>query len=119
MIVVADSVALVYESKNSYSVVVEASDGHGGTDTALVTGTGGGGSDGAETGRRARMATEAGQAVPRELFQRPAPALGLPEVKELDLEPSHVERLLAHDDVDFVHARNVTGGCFAFAATRA
>jgi len=30
----------------------------------------------------------------------------------------HVTELLAHDDVDFVHGRNVTGGCYAFTATR-
>ncbi len=29
-----------------------------------------------------------------------------------------VDELLAHDDVDFVHGRNVTGGCYAFTATR-
>lgn len=29
----------------------------------------------------------------------------------------HVAELLDHDDVDVVHARNVTGGCFAFSAT--
>ena len=26
--------------------------------------------------------------------------------------------LLAHDDVDFVHGRNIIGGCYAFTATR-
>jgi hypothetical protein len=26
--------------------------------------------------------------------------------------------LLAFDDVDFVHGRNVTGGCYSFTATR-
>jgi hypothetical protein len=31
----------------------------------------------------------------------------------------HVAELLGHDDVDFVHGRNVTGGCYAFTATRA
>lgn len=30
-----------------------------------------------------------------------------------------VDELLASDDVDFVHGRNVTGGCYAFTATRA
>jgi hypothetical protein len=30
----------------------------------------------------------------------------------------HVEELLAFDDVDFVHGRNVTGGCYSFTATR-
>jgi hypothetical protein len=30
-----------------------------------------------------------------------------------------VDELLACDDVDFVHGRNVTGGCYAFTATRA
>lgn len=40
-------------------------------------------------------------------------------VPEGESVTSHVEQVLAHDDVDFVHARNVTGGCFAFAATRA
>lgn len=30
-----------------------------------------------------------------------------------------VDELLAADDVDFVHGRNVTGGCYAFSATRA
>ena len=30
---------------------------------------------------------------------------------------AHVEELLAFDDVDFLHGRNVTGGCFSFAAT--
>lgn len=29
-----------------------------------------------------------------------------------------VDELLAYDDVDFVHGRNVTGGCYAFTATR-
>ena len=32
---------------------------------------------------------------------------------------AHVAELLAEDDVDFVHARNVTGGCYAFTATAA
>lgn len=31
---------------------------------------------------------------------------------------SHVDALLGFDDVDFVHGRNVTGGCYAFTATR-
>jgi Protein of unknown function (DUF1203) len=30
-----------------------------------------------------------------------------------------VDELLACDDVDFVHGRNVTGGCYAFTAVRA
>lgn len=30
----------------------------------------------------------------------------------------HVVDLLACDDVDFVHGRNVSGGCFAFTGTR-
>ena len=29
---------------------------------------------------------------------------------------AHVEELLAFEDVDFLHGRNVTGGCFSFAA---
>jgi hypothetical protein len=29
-----------------------------------------------------------------------------------------IDELLADDDVDFVHGRNVTGGCYAFTATR-
>ncbi len=29
-----------------------------------------------------------------------------------------VTELLAHEDVDFVHGRNVTGGCFSFEARR-
>jgi hypothetical protein len=29
-----------------------------------------------------------------------------------------VDELLAYDDVDFVHGRNVTGGCYAFTGTR-
>ncbi len=29
-----------------------------------------------------------------------------------------VAEVLSHDDVDFVHGRNVTGGCYAFTATR-
>ena len=32
---------------------------------------------------------------------------------------AHVAELLDENDVDFVHARNVTGGCFAFAAVAA
>jgi hypothetical protein len=39
----------------------------------------------------------AGQTMPRELFERPASSRPLPEVKELDLEPSHIERLLLED----------------------
>jgi len=39
----------------------------------------------------------AGQSMPRDLFDRPASVRSLPEVKELDLEPSHVERLLLKD----------------------
>jgi hypothetical protein len=31
---------------------------------------------------------------------------------------AHLEELLAEADVDFVHGRNVTGGCYAFTATR-
>jgi hypothetical protein len=31
----------------------------------------------------------------------------------------HVAELLGHGDVDFVHGRNVTGGCYSFTATRA
>lgn len=30
---------------------------------------------------------------------------------------SHLEELLAESDVDFVHGRNVTGGCYAFTAS--
>lgn len=30
-----------------------------------------------------------------------------------------VAEVLAHDDIDFVHGRNVTGGCYAFTASRA
>ena len=30
---------------------------------------------------------------------------------------AHVHELLAHEAVDFVHGRNVTGGCYAFTAT--
>ena len=30
-----------------------------------------------------------------------------------------VVELLAHDDIEFVHGRNVTGGCYAFTAERA
>jgi hypothetical protein len=30
----------------------------------------------------------------------------------------HVEEVLAFDDVDFVHGRNVTGGCYSFTAMR-
>jgi hypothetical protein len=30
----------------------------------------------------------------------------------------HVAALLDHDDVEFVHGRNVTGGCYSFTATR-
>lgn len=38
-----------------------------------------------------------------------------------DHEPTSniVDELLDLDDVDFVHGRNVTGGCYAFTATRA
>jgi hypothetical protein len=31
---------------------------------------------------------------------------------------AHVVELLEHDDVDVVHGRNVTGGCYAFTASR-
>ncbi len=30
---------------------------------------------------------------------------------------AHAKELLAMDDVDFLHGRNVTGGCFSFAAS--
>lgn len=38
----------------------------------------------------------------------------------VDGEPlsDHVADLLARDDVDFVHGRNVSGGCYAFTGTR-
>ena len=39
----------------------------------------------------------AGRAIPREMFDRPVASRALPEVRELDLEPSHVERLLLED----------------------
>ena len=39
----------------------------------------------------------AGQTMPRDLFERAAHTRALPEVKELELEPSHIERLLLED----------------------
>jgi hypothetical protein len=38
-----------------------------------------------------------GQAMPRDMFDRPGLSRSLPEVKELELEPSHIERLLLED----------------------
>lgn len=32
---------------------------------------------------------------------------------------AHTAELLKHDDVEFVHGRNVTGGCYSFEARRA
>ena len=42
-------------------------------------------------------ALPAGRTTSRELFERPATPRSLPEVKELELEPSHIERLLLED----------------------
>ena len=39
----------------------------------------------------------AGRTVPRDVFDRPGMSRPLPEVKELELEPSHIERLLLED----------------------
>lgn len=39
----------------------------------------------------------AGQTMPRDMFERPGLSRPLPEVRELDLEPSHIERLLLED----------------------
>ena len=39
----------------------------------------------------------AGQSMPRDMFERAAQARALPEVQELELEPSHIERLLLED----------------------
>lgn len=40
------------------------------------------------------------------------------QVPAADSLTERVRELLDHDDVDFVHGRNVTGGCYAFTATR-
>jgi hypothetical protein len=42
-------------------------------------------------------ALPSGRTAPRDLFERSALSRPLPEVKELDLEPSHIERLLLED----------------------
>ena len=39
----------------------------------------------------------AGRAIPRDVFERQGLSRPLPEVNELDLEPSHIERLLIED----------------------
>ena len=39
----------------------------------------------------------AGRTMPRDVFERPGMSRPLPEVKELELEPSHIERLLLED----------------------
>ena len=39
----------------------------------------------------------AGRTVPRDVFERPGMSRPLPEVKELELESSHIERLLLED----------------------
>ena len=60
----------------------------------------------------------------REITLRPyTPDRGIAYHRVQHVEPgdglaARIDELLDHDDVDFVHARNRTGGCYAFTARR-